>query len=62
MLGLGTEYLFAPHWTAKIEYNYADYGNHTDTFVLTAAGGSVGVPVQTSLQTHTVKAGINYHF
>jgi hypothetical protein len=30
--------------------------------VLTAAGLSLGVPVQTSLQMHTVKAGINYHF
>ena len=62
LLGLGTEYLFAPHWTAKIEYNYTDYGNHTDTIVLTSAGASLGVPVQTSLQMHTVKAGINYHF
>jgi outer membrane immunogenic protein len=62
LLGFGTEYLFAPRWTAKIEYNYADYGSHTDTLVLTAAGLSVGVPVQTSLQMHTVKAGINYHF
>lgn len=62
MLGLGTEYLFAPHWTAKIEYNYTDFGSHTDTFLLTAAGASLGVPVQTSLQMHTVKAGVNYHF
>jgi outer membrane immunogenic protein len=62
LLGIGTEYLFAPHWTAKVEYNYADYGNHTDTFTLTAAGASLGVPVQTSLQMHTIKAGVNYHF
>jgi outer membrane immunogenic protein len=63
LLGLGTEYLFAPHWTAKIEYNYTDFGSHTDSFVLTEAGvGSVSVPVQTTLQMHTVKAGINYHF
>ncbi|MGA8615165.1 MAG: outer membrane beta-barrel protein [Xanthobacteraceae bacterium] len=63
LLGLGTEYLFAPHWTAKIEYNYADFGSHTDTFVLSETGvGSVAVPIQTTLQMHTVKAGVNYHF
>jgi outer membrane immunogenic protein len=66
LLGIGTEYLFAPHWTAKIEYNYADFGSHTDTFVLTestvAGSLSVPVPIQTTLQMHTVKAGVNYHF
>jgi outer membrane immunogenic protein len=63
LLGIGTEYLFAPHWTAKVEYNYTDFGSHSDTFVLTEAGvGSVAVPVSTTLQVHTVKAGINYHF
>jgi len=64
MIGFGTEYMFAPHWTAKIEYNYADYGKHTDTFALTAVGvpGSLPVPVQTQLQAHTVKGGINYLF
>jgi outer membrane immunogenic protein len=63
LLGFGTEYLFAPHWTAKIEYNYTDFGSSTNTFVLTETGiGSVAVPIQTTLQMHTVKAGVNYHF
>lgn len=75
LLGIGTEYLFAPHWTAKIEYNYVDYGKQNDTPAVTAAGGisivgglsasgSVTFPtaVQTDLQVHTVKAGVNYMF
>jgi outer membrane immunogenic protein len=66
LLGFGTEYMFAPHWTAKIEYNYVDYGNHTDNHPLTLAAGpvaaTINVPVQSSLQAHTVKAGINYLF
>lgn len=62
LVGIGTEYLFAPHWTAKIEYNYADYGSHTDTMTLSDAGATASIPVQTSLQMHTVKAGVNYHF
>ena len=67
MLGFGTEYMFAPHWTAKIEYNYVDYGNHTDNHPLTLAVPGVGaatlnVPVQSSLKASTMKADINYLF
>ena len=64
LIGIGTEYLFAPHWTAKIEYNYADYGTYTNNFLitetLTKATMSVMTPVSTILQMHAVKAGINY--
>ena len=45
LLGFGTEYMFAPHWTAKIEYNYVDYGNHTDNHTLTLAAPGVVLPV-----------------
>jgi outer membrane immunogenic protein len=63
LFGVGTEYLFAPHWSAKVEYNYTDFGSHTDSLTLTETGvASVTLPVQTTLQTHTVKAGVNYHF
>ena len=67
LLGFGTEYMFAPHWTAKIEYNYVDYGNHTDNHPLTAAfpgipAATINVPVQSSLKASTMKAGINYLF
>jgi outer membrane immunogenic protein len=66
LLGFGTEYMFAPHWTAKIEYNYVDYGSHTDNFPVTlavpGAAATINVPVQTTLKASTVKAGINYLF
>jgi outer membrane immunogenic protein len=66
LLGFGTEYMFAPHWTAKIEYNYVDYGSHTDnhplTFAVPPAALTVNVPVQSSLKASTMKAGINYLF
>ena len=55
-VGAGTEYMFAPNWSAKAEYMYADYGS--ENFL-----SSPGVPgVDISLVTHSVKAGINYHF
>ncbi len=67
LLGLGTEYAFAPNWTAKLEYNYADYGTQTNNFLVGAAATGIGaiafnVPTQTDLKVHTIRAGINYKF
>jgi outer membrane immunogenic protein len=75
ILGIGTEYMFAPHWTAKFEYTFADYGKQNETTQVTASGGAaiaggpaiaggVNFPTafQTDLQVHTIKAGINYLF
>ena len=54
VLGLGLEYGFTPNWSAKIEYNYLDFGSERTT-----AGGFT---VDSDLSTHLVKAGINYRF
>ena len=64
LLGFGTEYLFAPHWTAKIEYNYADFGSHTDNFRADRARRRVDRRARAydHSAVHTVKAGVNYHF
>jgi outer membrane immunogenic protein len=56
-VGGGLEYLFAPNWSGKIEYMYADLG--TTTFgngTLVAGGIGIGHSL------HTIKGGINYHF
>ena len=53
-VGAGLEYMFAPNWSAKIEYQYYNFGS--GTFVS---------PVDVAHFTddeHTVKAGINYRF
>jgi len=52
-VGGGLEYMFAPSWSAKVEYMYVDFG-HQDFFNGLVPG--VGATV------HTVKGGINYHF
>ncbi len=52
-IGAGLEYAFAPNWTAKVEYLYADYGS--DTY-------NVTVPTNVDLTTNTVKVGVNYLF
>jgi outer membrane immunogenic protein len=54
-VGGGLEYMFAPSWSAKVEYMYADFG-HQDYFSNAAPGVELGATV------HTVKGGINYHF
>ncbi len=55
-VGGGLEYLFAPQWSGKLEYMYADYGSAT------YAAGIVPGGVGLSATVHTIKAGINYHF
>jgi len=73
MLGLGLEYGFTPNWSAKIEYNYLDFGKKdatlsgTSCFFSTGDVGGQGCftdtatgPVDT--QIHMVKFGLNYRF
>jgi outer membrane immunogenic protein len=56
-VGAGVEYMFAPSWSLKGEYMYADYGNEN---YLRAFAPATGVDL--GMTTHTVKGGINYHF
>ena len=56
-IGAGLEYAFAPRWSAKIEYNYLDFGSETVTF--TTGGGGTFLR-EVDQQIHAVKAGLNY--
>ncbi|MGO3931228.1 porin family protein [Rhodopseudomonas pseudopalustris] len=49
-VGGGLEYLFAPNWSGKIEYQYYDFGKTE----------FLGESVKND--EHTVKAGVNYRF
>ncbi len=64
--GGGAEYLFAPHWSAKIEYLYYDLGTLSyTTFVLTPGGpytGSATMNVSTRVTGSFVRGGLNYKF
>jgi outer membrane immunogenic protein len=60
-LGVGLEWAFANDWSAKLEYDYYDFGNRSVNFVpvtsiFTATPESVDQRIQ------TVKLGINYRF
>ena len=54
-IGGGLEYAFAPNWSAKIEYLYADFGG----LHATSAGA---LNYNASLTSNTVKFGLNYRF
>lgn len=56
-VGAGLEYMFAPNWSAKLEYNYIDLGKSTIQYSPVVANRS-----EWDDTFHTVKAGINYHF
>ncbi|MBR0691596.1 outer membrane protein [Bradyrhizobium lablabi] len=56
-VGAGVEYMFAPNWSAKAEYQFYDFGD--SRFVAPAAIVPFG---SFHNDEHTVKAGINYRF
>jgi outer membrane immunogenic protein len=56
-LGVGVEYMFAPNWSAKAEYQYYNFGNAT----FTAPAGLVPTGSFTT-DDHTITAGVNYRF
>jgi outer membrane immunogenic protein len=53
-VGGGVEWMFAPKWSAKLEYLYIDTGD-TDVTLF-------GTPFTARAKDNIVRAGINYHF
>jgi outer membrane immunogenic protein len=56
-VGAGVEYMFAPNFSAKLEYQYYDFGR--SAFVAPIAFVPFGA---FRVDEHTVKAGLNYRF
>ena len=54
-VGAGLEYMFAPNWSAKAEYQYYNFGNTTFT-----SGPADIVGAKFRDDEHTVKVGVNY--
>ncbi len=50
--GLGAEYKFDPRWSGVLEYNYMDFGTHSENFA--------GLPVNITHKQHVIKAALNY--
>jgi len=56
-VGGGLEYMFAPNWSAKAEYQYYNFGNATFS-----GGPAEIVGSRFRDDEHTVKVGVNYRF
>ena len=56
-VGAGLEYMFAPNWSAKLEYQYYNFGSTTFT-----GGPAEIVGARFNNDEHTIKAGLNYRF
>jgi outer membrane immunogenic protein len=54
--GAGLEMMFAPNWSAKVEWIYTDFGNNHTAY-------TVFIPVTVSeTRVNIVRAGLNYRF
>jgi opacity protein-like surface antigen len=58
VVGAGAEYAFTPNWSAKLEYEFLDFGNETFGYPF----GGIGVSTNINTQVHEIKVGVNYHF
>lgn len=61
MLGAGVEYAVWENVSVKVEYNYLRFSSVSPTFA-TAGGLTVEGSANVKLDTHIVKAGLNYRF
>jgi outer membrane immunogenic protein len=67
--GAGAEWLFAPHWSAKVEYLYYDLGDvsfNAGTLNAAFTNGFVRYAISPEVSTRfngsIARAGVNYHF
>ena len=57
-VGAGVEHAFTPHWTARLEYRYTDFGRITDWTATTDSGWNE----HNDITEHAVRVGISYKF
>ena len=55
-VGGGAEVPITPHWTARLEYLFKDYGRYTSSF----SGGAQ--PINSDLTLNELRFGLNYQF
>jgi outer membrane immunogenic protein len=64
-VGTGVEWAFAPSWTAKLEYDYLDFGSWPEVIAVggrTGAGAAFGANVNANVHQSIseLKFGVNY--
>jgi outer membrane immunogenic protein len=61
VVGGGIEYLIAPRWSLKAEYQYVDLGSHTLSSPEVPPTGFIFSTNNIVDHFHTVRVGVNYH-
>jgi outer membrane immunogenic protein len=64
-LGAGVEWAIHSSWSAKLEYDYFDFGTRRVTFYDPNGFGilgPVGLPVDVTQRIQTIRLGLNYRF
>jgi outer membrane immunogenic protein len=62
-IGLGTEWMITPNWTAFVEYNYYEFDKKNYAFTINPNfldGGTANADLKNTLST--AKVGVNYKF
>jgi outer membrane immunogenic protein len=62
VVGGGIEYLIAPRWSLKAEYQYIDLGSYTLSSPEVPPSGFIFSTNKIVNEFHTVRAGLNWHF
>src|SRR6185312_672823 len=66
VVGAGAEWAFHTNWSAKLEYQYFDFGSEGPSANAINAAGVVTANIATANTFHntynTVRLGLNYHF
>jgi outer membrane immunogenic protein len=58
--GGGIEFLFAPNWSAFVEYSYHDFGDNQAT--LTLPPGIIPLNFNLNVNSQTILVGVNFRF
>jgi outer membrane immunogenic protein len=61
-VGAGVEWMFAPHWSVKAEYLYADLGRHSATINYAYGANTSSVTSSVRDDYSIARAGIDWHF
>jgi len=59
-MGAGVEWAFAQDWSARLEYDYYDFGTHMVNMI-DAGNAPMGNPLGIKQTAQTVKLGVNFH-
>jgi outer membrane immunogenic protein len=62
-IGGGTEWMFAPHWSAFLEGNFMDFGSRDRVLITPATTAcAAGCAFSTKATAATILVGVNYRF